>query len=130
MAAVEILSDNSAALAIGNNVVSAVIDTVKVGGQKYEIWEIKKNAYRNKKKLKKITIGRSIKKIGANAFYGCKNLKKITFKSKAVPRIEKNAFKKIHKKAVFYVPKKSLKKYKKALKAKVGYKKSMKIVGK
>lgn len=116
-------------LAKGKDVSSVSIDTVEIGGQSYKVTEIKANAYKNKKKLKKITIGKSVKKVGINAFSGCKNLKNITFQSKTVPNLGKNAFKNIHKKAKFYVPKKALKQYKKKLKAAVGYRKTMKIVG-
>ena len=56
-------------------------------------------------------------------------IKKIVFMSEKVPAIGKDAFKNIDKKAVFYVPKKSLKKYKKVLKASGGFKKTMRIVG-
>ena len=57
-----------------------------------------------------------------------KKLKNIKFKSTKVPKIGKNAFKRISKKAVFKVPKKVRKKYKKKLNKKIGFvKKTMKV---
>ena len=92
---------------------------VTLGGKKYKVTEIAPNAFKNNKKLKKFTIGKNIKKIGKNAFYGCKNLKSITVKTTKLTKksVGKNAFKKIHKKAKIKVPKKKLKAYKKIFKA-------------
>lgn len=101
--------------------------TVKVSGVTYKVTSIAKNAFKNNKKLKKVTIGANITTIGANAFAGCKNLKTIDIKSKKLKSVGKNAFKGIHKKAVFKVPAKKLKAYKKLLNSKAGIKKTMKI---
>lgn len=101
--------------------------TVKVGGVTYKVTSIAKNAFKNNKKLKKVTIGANITTIGANAFAGCKNLKTVDIKSKKLKSVGKNAFKGIHKKAVFKVPAKKLKAYKKLLNSKAGIKKTMKI---
>lgn len=101
--------------------------TVKVSGVTYKVTSIAKNAFKNNKKLKKVTIGANITTIGANAFAGCKNLKTVDIKSKKLKSIGKNAFKGIHKKAVFKVPAKKLKAYKKLLNSKAGIKKTMKI---
>ncbi len=108
---------------------SAVIPaTVKINGKKYKVTAISKNAFKNCKKLKKVTIGKNVKTISANAFRNCKKLKKIVFKGTKATKIGKNAFKGIAAKAVFRTPKKALKKYKKALKKKVGFKKkTMKV---
>lgn len=64
--------------------------------------------------------------IAKNAFKNCKSLKKITIKSKTLRKAGKNCFKGINKKAVIRVPKARLKSYKKLLKGK-GQKKSVKI---
>lgn len=101
--------------------------TVKVSGVTYKVTSIAKNAFKNNKKLKKVTIGANITTIGANAFAGCKNLKTVDIKSKKLKSVGKNAFKGIHKKAVFKVPAKKLKAYKKMLNSKAGIKKTMKI---
>ena len=96
-----------------------VPDEVTIKGKKYKVTEIKANAFKNNKKLKKVTIGKNIRKIGKNAFYGCKNLKSIKIKTTKLTKktVGKNAFKKIHPKASVKVPKKKLKAYKKMLKA-------------
>ena len=129
-----------------------VPDTVKIDGKKYQVTEVKAGAFANNKKLKKITIGKyvtkigdkafykctnltsivipsKVTKIGKNAFYGCKKLKKITIKSKKLKSVGNNAIKGIHKKATIKCPSKKLaKQYKKKLfKSKTGYKKTMKI---
>ncbi len=101
--------------------------TVKKDGTTYKVTEIKKNAFKNNKKLTQITIGKNVKKIGANAFSGCTNLKKITIKSTKLTSVGKNAFKNINKKATIKVPKAKLKAYKKLLKGK-GQGKKVKII--
>lgn len=68
-----------------------------------------------------------MKKIGKEAFYNCKKLKKITIKSSSIKSVGKNAIKNIDKKAAIKVPKKQLSKYKGLSKSKTGYKKTMKI---
>lgn len=102
------------------NVTSITIpDEIDINGKVYKVTEIKANAFKNNKKLKKVTIGKNIKKIGKYAFYGCKNLKKITVKTSKLTKktVGKNAFGKINAKAKVKVPKKKLKAYKKMLKA-------------
>ena len=95
-----------------------VKDYIVVEGKKILVTEIKDDAYKNKKKLKKIVLGKNIKKVGRRAFYNCKKLKVLVIKSKKLKRVGKNAFKKTNKKINVYVPKKSFrKKYKKLLKA-------------
>ena len=96
-----------------------VPNTVMVGGKKYKVTEIKANAFKNNKKLKKITIGKNIEKIGKNAFSGCKNLKTVNIKSTKLTRktVGANAFKGINAKAKVTVPGSKLKAYKTILKA-------------
>ena len=92
--------------------------TVKIGGKRYKVTGIAANAFKNYKKLKKVTIGANIRNIGKRAFYRCSNLKTVKMKtSKLVnSQVGKQAFKGIYKKAVIKVPKKQLKAYKKLLK--------------
>lgn len=101
--------------------------TVKVDGKKYKVTSVAKNAFKNNKKLKKVTIGNNIAKISSNAFKGCKNLKTITIKSKNLKFVGKNAFKGINPKAKIRVPASKLKKYKKLFRKK-GLKSTVKIV--
>ena len=58
-----------------------------------------------------------MKTIGKYAFYGCKNLKKITIQTKSLNKknVGKKAFKGIHSKAVITVPKSKIAAYDKLL---------------
>lgn len=103
-------------------------ETVKINGYTYKVTAIADKAFKNNKKIKSVTIGKNVKKIGKEAFYNCKKLSKITIKSAVLESIGKNAIKNVNKKATIKVPKKQLSKYKKKLfKSKTGYKKTMKI---
>ncbi len=76
---------------------------VKIKGSRYKVTSIGPKALINCKKLKKLFLGKFIKKIGKKAIYG------------------------IHKKAVIKCPKTKKKFYKKILKKATGYRKTMKI---
>lgn len=103
--------------------------TVMYKGYTFKITSIASNAFKNCKKLKKITIGANVTTIGKNAFYGAKKLNRIYVKSTKIKSVGKNALKGINKKAVIKVPKKKLSKYKKLFrKSKVGYKSTMKVI--
>ena len=103
--------------------------TITVKGVKYKVTAVSKNAFKNNKKVKQVTIDKNVKNIGKNAFYGCKNLKKVIIKTTKLTKktVGKNAFKGIHKKATIKVPKKKLNAYKKLLKNS-GMKKSVKVM--
>lgn len=102
--------------------------TVKISGKNYKVTSIANNAFKNNKKLKKVTIGVNVNKIGKAAFKGCKNLKSIIIKTNKLTakKVGANAFKGINKKATFKVPKKKVKAYKKIVKAK-GAAKTVKV---
>ncbi len=104
-----------------------VPSTITVDGIDYKVTSVSKNASKNNKKLKKITIGKNVKTIGANAFYGCKNLKTIVVQSTQIKTIGKNTFKGIYSKAKIKVPKNRFKSYKKLFNKK-GLKKTIKII--
>ena len=53
-------------------------ETVKVSGVTCKVTEISANAFKNDAVLKTVVIGKNVKTIGANAFYGCKNLTKVS----------------------------------------------------
>ena len=90
--------------------------TVRINGRQFKVTAIGANVCKGNKKLTTVTIGKNV------------NLKKINIKAVTIAKIGKNAFKGIHKKAVFVVPKKAKKKLRKKLTAKVGFqKKTMKI---
>lgn len=122
--------------------------TITVNGVTYKVTSIAPNAFKGNKKLTTVTIGSNIESIGNKAFYkctslkkitipsgvsrigkqvffGCKKLKTITIKSTALTskNVGSKAFKGIHSKAKFKVPKAKLKEYKKLLKKKGATKK-------
>ena len=101
--------------------------SVKKDGITYNVTSVGANAFKNCKKLKKITIGKNVTAIGKNAFSGDKALKKITVKTTKLRKVGKNALKGIHKKAVIKVPKKKRKAYRKLWKKK-GQKKTVKVM--
>lgn len=121
----------------------AVPATVKIDGITYQVTSIAANAFKNNKKIKRVTIGKNVQVIGAKAFYGCKKLssvtipskvktidkkafygckklKKITIKSKLLTskRVGSKAFQGIYSKVAITVPKSKYKAYKTLLKAK------------
>lgn len=101
-------------------------DTIKIKGVQCKVVEIKDNTFKKCLKLKKITVGKNIKIIGKNSFYGCKKLKNIVVKSTVLTTVEKNAVKGTDKKLIIKVPKKKIKAYKVIFK-KAGLGKKMKI---
>lgn len=92
--------------------------TVKIDGKTYSISSVSKNTFKDCKKLKSVIIGANVKSVGEAAFYGAKNLKKITIKSTKLTKIGKNAFKGINAKASFSLPAKKYTAYKKLIKKK------------
>ncbi len=96
-----------------------IANTVKVNGVRYKVTAIAPNAFKNCKKLKRITIGKNIASIGAKAFYKCTRLAKIEVKTKNLSgkRVGSRAFEGIYKKAVAHLPKNKRKAYEKLLRA-------------
>lgn len=66
--------------------------TVKIRGKKYKVTQIAEGAFKNNKKVTKVTIGSNVSKISKNAFSGAAKLKTITI-GKNVTEIGANAFK-------------------------------------
>ena len=95
-----------------------VPDTIKINGVTYKVTSIAKNAFKNNKKLKTVTVGKNVSKMGANVFTGCKKLKTITIKSKKLTAktLSKSTFKGLTKATTIKVPKKKLSAYKKLFK--------------
>ena len=91
--------------------------SVKLADGRYKVTAIDKNAFKNNRKLKKVTIGSNVKKIEKNAFAGCSKLKTVNMKkATGITSIGSKAFSKIDAKAKVTVPAKKLSKYKKMLK--------------
>ena len=61
--------------------------TVKSGNQVYKVTAIADNAFKNNKKIKTVVVGKNVRTIGKKAFYGCKNLKKITVQSSIIKKV-------------------------------------------
>ena len=101
-----------------------VPETVTYDGITYKVTSIAPGAFKNNKKLTKVTIGSNVKTIGKQAFYGCKNLKSVTIKSKylTTKSIGAKAFTKAgsknYKKLVVKLPKSKKKAYVKLLEKK------------
>lgn len=104
---------------IKNTLTKATVpSTVKIKNETYQVTAIEKNAFKNNKKLKSVTIGKNVTKIGASAFSGCKKLKTVSIKSTKLKSVGKSAWKGIVKNATIKVPKSKLNAYKKLLQKK------------
>lgn len=96
--------------------------TVKYKGVKYKVTSISANAFKNCKKVKKVTIAENIASIGAGAFQGCTDLTSVTVQTTKLTaaKIGKNAFANVgknnYKKLKVKVPKNKLAPYKKIFK--------------
>lgn len=91
--------------------------SVKIGGRTYTVTSMEENCILKNTKVKTVTIGKNITEIGENAFYGCKQLKKIKIKSEKVEYIGDDAFQGIYAKAVIYVPRSCLAEYRAMVRA-------------
>lgn len=109
--------------------ITEVPATVMIKGYRFKVTRIAADAFKNCRKLKRVTIGSNVSSIGSNAFSGCLCLKNIFIKSSRLASIGKNVWKGIHKKAVIYVPIKKETAYGKLFKGK-GQKKTVRIKGK
>lgn len=95
----------------------AIPPVVMIGDVNYEVTQIGAKAFKGMKKLRTVTIGSNIQKIGKEAFAQCSKLKKVNMKkAKGITSIQKKAFSKINAKAKITVPAKKKNKYKKLLK--------------
>lgn len=76
-----------------------VKNTIVLGGKTYKVTAIKSHAFENHKKLKKVILGKNIKKIGAYAFDNNRKLKTIITKSNHLTYVGKHAFRNVSKEA-------------------------------
>lgn len=102
-----------------NLVIPAEIASLSTG-QRFRVTAIGNNAFKNQKKLRKVTIGKNVRVIGKRAFFNCKKLKTITIKSKMLTKktVGAKAFRGIYARASVKVPKKKRTLYRKILRAK------------
>ena len=93
---------------------------VKLSGKTFNVTKISANAFRNNRVMKSLTIGSNVTTIGANAFYGCKNLNTIVIKTAKLTSktVGANAFAKTGAKPVVTVPAKQFNTYKTLLRSK------------
>lgn len=93
-----------------------VKETVTIEGKKCKIVSVGSNAFKNRKNLNQVTLGKNIVSVGKNAFAGCASLKAVQIKSSKLKSVQKNAFWKINKKVVVCAPKKQQEAYRRLLK--------------
>ena len=93
-------------------------NTIKVNGISYKVTEVGANAFKNNKKVKKVTIGANVVKIANKAFNKCPSLRNVIIKTTLLTKktASKKCFSKVHKKMVIKVPKKVKKSYAKTFK--------------
>ena len=93
---------------------------VTIQGKSYQVTAIANKAFKNNKKIKKITIPATVTKIGKQAFFKCKKLKNVVIKTKKLKNssVGKRAFKGISAKAIIKVPKAKKAAYQKMLRKK------------
>lgn len=95
----------------------SIAATVKIGGVTYKVTQINAKAFKGCKKLRKVTIGKNIRKIGKEAFAQCGRLSAVNMKKvNGLTAVKNKAFSKINAKAKITVPAKKLKKYTNMLK--------------
>lgn len=69
-----------------------ISDELPVKGAKYTVTKINAKAFKNCKKVTRISLPSNLKVIKKNAFTGCKNLKLLIVRGKKAFRVEKKAF--------------------------------------
>ncbi len=85
--------------------------TVKINSYTFKVTGVAKNAFAKKKNIKSVTLGSNITSVGQGAFQNCKSLNSVQIKGKSLKKVGKNAFKGISKKAIVRVPAKQKKSY-------------------
>ena len=105
-------------------------DYVTIKSRTYAVTSIYQKAFYGCKALRAAVVPSTARQIGPQAFAGCKKLKRIYIVSRLLRKhtIGLNAFKNIHKKAKFYVPRDLRKAYKRVLR-KRGAGKKIKVKG-
>lgn len=74
--------------------------SVKLNGVTCQVVEVGANVMKNNKSLTKVILGKNVAAVGKQAFFGCKNLKSVQLKGKALKKVGKSAFKKTSPKMV------------------------------
>ena len=81
-------------------------NAITVDGISYKVAEVGANAFKNNKKVKKVTIGANVVKIANKAFNKCPSLRNVIIKTTLLTKktASKKCFSKVHKKMVIKVP--------------------------
>ncbi len=92
----------------------SILTSVEANGRTYPVTSIAKGACKGMTSLEKLTIGKNVKKIGDEAFYGCVNLRKIAVKTTLLTDSKTGAriFDKVPEDAVVNCPDEVVKAYK------------------
>lgn len=98
------------------SVKAVVPDTITVNGTKLKVTAVGASAFAGNKKIKTVTLGKNITKIGTKAFYKAKNLSQITVNGNTIKSIGKNAFSGVKKNCKITVRAKDKKQYNKIVK--------------
>lgn len=93
-------------------------NTITVNGISYKVAEVGANAFKNNKKVKKVTIGANVVKIANKVFNKCPSLRNVIIKTTLLTKktASKKCFSKVHKKMIIKSPKKVKKSYAKIFK--------------
>ncbi len=91
-------------------------DTIKVQDKVYKVVGIAAKACAGKSLLTSLSVGKNVKEIGAGAFNGCSNMKKITLKGTALTKVGADAFTGVKDSVKVTCPKAKLTKYTRLLK--------------
>lgn len=92
---------------------AVVPDTITVNGTKLKVTAVGASAFAGNKKIKTVTLGKNITKVGSKAFYKAKNLSQITVNGNTIKSIGKNAFSGVKKNCKITVQAKDKKQYNK-----------------
>ncbi|MBE5902034.1 MAG: hypothetical protein E7280_09025 [Lachnospiraceae bacterium] len=88
-------------------------NSIMIGGVSYSVTEIAKKALYKKEGITTLVIGKKVVRIGEKALYGCRNLKKLTFKTTLLKAktVGENAFGRLSGKLRVEVPEEMKEKY-------------------
>lgn len=105
----------------------SVNDTVTIGKKSFRVTAVGKDAFRGFIKLKTLQLGKYVKTIGKSSFRGCRNLKRLTIRSRQLKSIGKAALKGISKRALIRIPEGKRSRYRRLLTPRTGFRASMKL---
>ncbi len=100
---------------------------VKLGNYEYKITGIAAEAFSKNLSLKNVTLGSNLTQIGSKAFYGCKNLSRLTVSCAKFKKAGNDAIRGSNKKLVICVPEGKVTEYGKYFNYAAGYRAGMKI---